>query len=776
MNKRIKIFLRNTGLLCLLFMQLVAGAQLHNITLTVPKPNPLPVPVVADYNLDIGVAVGASTGVHVVTATATVQWSFTSLPGGAILGPNNRFFSFQGITVTLPADEGVSVSSGSNVTITGTPTAGATSFLFGVQVNEASDATNVAAGNFTVLMHQPTDIVMVLDRSGSMAINTSAGVSRWNALRSAATNFLTFYQALAKPSDRLSITYFESDLLPTSACCNTFVPVVAPIATTVSTEIGTNTPGGSTGMGSGLKNAETKLSDATKARSILLLTDGEQNVPLPSVNLNGQGYSDATSIAGGNAPGGIKIATIGIGSPGGAFHTTLLNLALNNRGSYNTSEDGTAFIFKGGNAGGDLSGGFTNAFVTMLQAFSPQIIDNSANAVPANSTPVMLQGFPLNKQVDKLLLMFTVGKNFEVPQLAQLLARIMVQKDGASVMKYAKPSFAGNYTNTLLLTFDFKNPPQGQPALDPAGKWSVQISDSNLMYGFCKLTSVADDHRLHIQRTFGNTNPKVKDAFPITVKLDWLNHAIKDGKVEAVILRPGEDLGDLLARNTTNVKLADGADAGSPGLQKYTQLWATDSAFRKALERTENLVTLAHTQDGKYEGTFNGLTVSGVYRIIFRISGTGTESGDYQRYMSESFYVSFSDIDMTQSGVTTTIGNGQLVMTFRPITSYGRYIGPAMGDAFTVSNPKIKIAKVEDHQDGSYTITFTGEISDTTSLVILGQKVFTGKLENAGKGGGKSIIDKAKDWLKSFGLPGWSLWAILALLLLIILLLLRRRK
>lgn len=774
MNKRMRMILRNTGLICLLLVSGIAGAQIHNITLTVPKPNPLPPPVMADYNFDIGTSIGAGTaGVHVVTATATVQWNFTSVPGGAVVGANN--FVFQGVTVTLPAAEGVSVSSASNVTITGTPSAGATSFSFSVQVNEAADVTNTAVGTYTVLMHQPTDVVLVLDRSGSMSINTSAGVSRWNALRSAATNFLTFYQALARPSDRLSITYFESDLLPSSGCCNTLIPVVAPIATTVNTEIGTNTPGGSTGMGSGLKNAQTKLSDATKARSILLLTDGEQNIPLPSVNLNGQGYSDATTIPGGPAPGGIKIATIGIGSPGGAFHTTLSNLASNNRGSYYTSEDGTAFDFKGGNNVGDLSGGFTSAFVTMLSAFSPQIIDNTASAVPANNTPVTLQSFPLNKQVDKLLLQFSVDKNFEVPQLVQLFARIMVQKDGVSVMKYAKPSWAGNYTNTIMLTFDFKNPPSGQPPLNPSGKWTVQISDSTLRYNFCKLTSVADDHRLHIQRTFGNKTPKVNDAFPITVKLDWLNHAIKDGKVEALILRPGEDLGDLLARNTTRVKLDEGPDAGSPGLQKYTQLWATDSAFRKALERSENLVTLSHTQDGKYEGTFNGLTVSGVYRVVFRISGNGTETGEYQRYMSESFYVSFSGIDMSKSQVTTSIANGQLVMTFRPITSYGRYIGPAMGDAFTVSNPKIKISKVTDNQDGSYTITFTGSISDTTTLEVLGQKVYTGKLENAGKGGG-SIIDRAKEWLKSMGLPGWSLWAILALLLLIILMLLRRKK
>ncbi len=120
---------------------------------------------------------------------------------------------------------------------------------------------------------------------------------------------------------------------------------------------------------------------------------------------------------------------------------------------------------------------------------------------------------------------------------------------------------------------------------------------------------------------------------------------------------------------------------------------------------------------------------------------------------------------MAASNVSTQIVNGTLVMTFRPITTYGRYIGPAMGSAITVTNPNITIQSVVDNQDGSYTITFAGKIEEETKLVILGQEVYTGKLENAGKEPGKIL-----------GLPSWLIWLLLLLVIIILFLLLRKKK
>jgi len=566
------------------------------------------------------------------------------------------------------------------------------------------------------------------------------------------------YQALNRTGDRLGITYFETDLLPASACCNGLVAVNSTIGTTIHNDINANTADGSTGMGNGLKDAQGKLADPTKARTVLLITDGEQNED-PMVKLDGTGYSDGSVIPGGGTPGSVKIFTIGIGSPSGDFHTTLRNLAENNRGSYNTTDDGIAFNFQGGVSGGDLSAGFTDQYVMMLATFSPQLVERSSTDLTSGTAPHALQSFPLNKRVNKLLLEFAFDKSFEIPTLAQVIARIAVKKNGTLVTPKATPSWVGNYTNTILLTFDFDG---AASSVGPDGDWTVQLADlTNFKVGHCNLTALADDHRLHIQRSYTNKSPKVNDTFPMSVTLDWLSYPVTDATVQAAILRPGQDWGDFLANYPVTVDVSSAVDAGSPGLQKFEKLWATDSAFRAQLQRTQNLVTLTHTSNGKYDGTFTGLTVAGVYKIMFMISGTHAEAGKYKRLLSESLYTSFSSVDMGQSNVSSQVVGSTIVMTITPTTPYHKKVGPAMGRAFAVSDPAITISNVVDHQNGSYTLTFTGNINDPVKLLLLGQEVYNGKLIDAGKSGSNG--GGIGHWIASL----WYIWLILLIILIL---------
>lgn len=758
--KDLLIKVRSLTLMLVLLAPVLTKAQTHSIVLTIPKPNPLPAPVTGNYNFQVNTPIGAgSAAVDVSTTTGQVLWDFGSTPAA----PAGKSFTYQGITVTLPGDPGVPVSSAGKVTITGSPS-GTLSFSFTLIVAEANDPTNSANGDFTVYIRQPMDVVLVLDKSGSM--NTSAGSgTRWSALREAAKGFVSRYEQV-KPQDRTSLTYFAGDALPASNCCNGLIPNTPnspALSQKIYNELGESQfqPGGATAMGKGLKNALTKLSDESKARNIILITDGEQNVD-PEVTLDGKGFSDGTTIPGGNNAGNIRIVTIGIGSPSGKFHTTLMNLALEHRGSYYVSTDGSAFTFKGGAINGDMATGFTQAFVEALSNFSPQIVEISTNNIPSNNTPVTLQTFPLNKRLDILWLEFAVGRNMERPQILQFLQGVRVEKDGASVLQYGRPVMAGNFGNTITLAFDFKNPPQGLPKLDPAGQWKVMLADSGLKVSVCKLTTIVDDHHLHMQRTLGNRSPKVNDAFPLSFKLDWLARPIMNANVQAIVVRPGDDLGDVLANHPGNVDVSNAPDAGSPGVQKYNQLWQTDSAFRNKLEGVSNTVNLAHAADGRYEGTFSGLNVSGLYRIVYRVTGTDSAGGTIQRLMIESFYTSFSNLDISKSDVTKTIQNNQLILNFRPKTSYNKFIGPAMGNAFSVTNPGIKIVNVVDHQDGRYTITFEGNVNDTTTIKLLDQPIYTGKLSEVDKTG------KA--------LPSWLWWVLLILLILLILWWLLRRK
>lgn len=706
---------------------------------------------------------------------ANAFWEFSSVPPGATVTTVAGFttaFELNGISVQLPpgvsASAPVSQTLTTSITNTGTLVPGSFSFDLTVTSEDGLSSQN---RNYEIIIAKPMDLVLVFDRSGSMGTTISAPTTRWLALKDAASNFANLYQSLDRTEDRMSITYFETDLSPASACCNSFINFSNTIANTINTDLNANSPGGSTAMGSGLQNAEGKLTDPDRTKTILLFTDGRQNRN-PMVNLDGQGYSDASSI-----PADVKIFTIGIDNPNGTYHTTLQNLALNNEGSYNTTDDGSAFTFvasAGADVRGDLSSGFTDQYVEMLAESSPQVIDRSSTHLSSGSAPHTLQTFPLNKSVNKLLLEFVFNRKFEIPQLAQILARIMVSKDGNPVIQNATPSWVGNYTNTLLLTFSFDED-SGSPVLSSEGNWSVQIADlAEFKVTDCNLTSIADDHRLHIKRSYENLAPQVNESFPINVSVDWLGHPLTDADVKVFILRPGDDLNDLLARNPLVVETSGAPDASTPGTQKYEQLMATDPAFAEKLKKSENSVSMNHTSNGNYSGTYNGLNVSGVYKILFHISGTIPDGGQYQRIRSESFYVSFSSVDMEASQVSSQVVNGNLQVVFRPITSYGRFVGPAMGDGFTVDNPGIKIENVTDHQDGSYTIEFSGNIDEDTKLQLLGQEIYQGALVDIAKT--PSIFEKIVKLLLSLGLPMWLIWLILILIVIIIIWIIRRRQ
>jgi Mg-chelatase subunit ChlD len=744
-----------TKVKCLLFL-FVLFAPLMTMAQAVININVAegPYPFSLPFGVNIPPASPKTIGVQ--GAAATVLWDYDDKPTAApgyVETP--RGFTAHGLTVELPADPGAPITSAETVKITGTPTVTGTFSFELIVANE--DASASRTREISVTISRDLQVVLVLDRSGSMGASLST-MTRWDALKNAVGSFVNKYQALNRPADQISVTYFDTDVTPASACCNGFVAVNAGVQGTITTDLGANNPGGWTNLGKGIQVSQTKLSDANKGRSIVIFTDGEQNQD-PMVSDNGQSIG-GTPIP--NSPGSVKMYTVGLYGPG-VMNQMLQDLAGHTGGTYNHSETGN-----------DLEAAFDAALTSMLAGSSPQLITRSNTKITAGGGMQKLQEFTLNNRVDKLMLEFKFDKKFEINQLLHAIYQIKILHDSTNVTFKAKPSYAGNYTNSLLLTYYFKG--DDESWFKPEGKWQVFMSDSIAKVSQVLLSSFADDHNFHMNRTLGNPRPKVQDKYPISIQLDWLGHAIKSATVEAIIAGPGGDLGNMLGTNPFTAKLSGAQDAGSPGQQKFEQLLANDSAFRnQLLNKSNNVFALNHTSNGKYEGTFDGLTVSGTYNLLIRIKAVDSAGGTIERLHTESFYTSFAGVDPAKSSITTSIVNGILTMTIKPVTTYKDFlIGPGFGSSFTVSNPEIKIDSVVDNQDGSYVITFSGKIDGNTTLSVAGQDIYTGKLQDAGKSG--SIIDKIKEWLKSLGLPAWTIWLILLLIILLIWLAIRRKK
>lgn len=695
----------------------------------------------ADQDIDFNVArsafpitfiVGAPQVINigVLGAPGNVTWGFFSdvTPigiAGCVASSTNPYVCHD-VTITLPTG---SVSNATQATVNWTgsalaPAAGSMSFVLIVDGN---------AREYIINFRRSLDIDFVLDKSGSMILPAVAGVTRWDALKTAVNNFMLKLSnpAFAKTGDRVGVTFFEDGITP-SSFGSTLLPLDPGAAVLVQTAMNSLTPGTGTAMGRGLNKAKTKLSNVNRARDVLLFTDGEQNA-VPMVNTNGCDIGGVPINA--NCPvlpgssGNLKIFTIGIGNPSPTYLSTLQNLATKNGGNCLLTSNGNSFTNTTSMVIGDIDAVFTQAFIDLLRNNSPQLVRTRSGTV--GSAGQRLVDFPLNKNVAELLIEVSLGKRFEIPQLARLVSTIRITRNGQDVMALGTPRFVGSSPDTYLYGFSFNTERAYVGKLRSEGQWEVTAQPNSLASGLTyRITVIADDHQLDYDCSQRLSQPSVGGTQTFITQLSDRGKPIDDATITANIYRPGDDVGDLMARNSLKVSApAQQRDRSAVGIIKYQTLLARDINFVKALTPTEQVVTLTHKGNGRYEGDYTGMNVAGIYQIVFRIRGNDSIRGQYDRYEMQSMYVQAGPIDVDKSILSKGIVNGQFVMVMRPVAVNGRFLGPAATDAFDVNATAAKLGSVVDNQDGSYTLTFRGNVKSNVNMSILNQRVFVGQLD-----------------------------------------------
>jgi hypothetical protein len=218
------------------------------------------------------------------------------------------------------------------------------------------------------------------------------------------------------------------------------------------------------------------------------------------------------------------------------------------------------------------------------------------------------------------------------------------------------------------------------------------------------------------------------------MRLSWLGTPLTNATVEAFVLKPGEDLGDLLATHPQKVKTSTAVTAGSPGHQKYLYLLKNDAGFVGKLKLRQQELTLGHQSNGNYSAAYNPGGVSGVYQVYYRVSASDPKFGNIQRLAVQSVYVRFATLDLAKSAVKTLVQGNVVQITFRPKTTIGRLIGPAQANAFKVSGKGVKLTRIVDHQDGSYMMILTAASGPSTPIVVdlLGETIYKGPVSRFG--------------------------------------------
>lgn len=715
--------------------------------------SPLPAPI-ADYSttdLSYTFTIGAQ-GV-----TGQVQYLVASpiTPGTS------------GLTLTAPGGFVDPLDPTQYITLTLTGPATADTYSFTIEAIDQADPAHFISQQFTfsVTAPAPLSVVTVLDRSGSMGSQVPGAVpatTRLQMLQTTASLFVEKLDAFSAAVDKqLALTYFNSgvDLAPAPSAPNLIS--LNGNANVFTSDIQTLVAGGSTAIGDALiEGGKNKLlaGAADHRKAILLFTDGEQNT---GKQINAEG-TEADGQPLNNPPDNdIQIITIGFdGAALGATAVNLQNVALNNQGPATAPLSFSIGPGTDVSPMGDMDVFFDQALESFLSDGSPQTVKVINGTMPAQVPDV--QSFDINRGIDKIV--------FELLTLDRE-PFFSIEKNGTLLNESNTDIRFVRDLHSLMAIIDLTENTSG---IESEGEWKIAIGSGTGGGKPYQIKAQVDDHRLDYTFEVRAEHYRVEDTLHLQTNLTYDRAPLEDAVISALILKPGQDLGDLLARSDVKFDPSSGTDISSVGYQKLLALLADNPDLINDLELQGNTINLVHEGNGRYKAQFADTGVSGAYQIIGRLTGASPLGDTYERIVRRTVYLRFGDPDPDTSTQTYTVtGTNTIQLTYIPMYTVGtvsRFVGPGFARGLKVTGVDVSNATPVDNGDGSYTISIDVANSNTDPDIkvdLSGVAVFEGKASDFDNKGG--ILDDFEDWLQNtFGIPLWVFLLILMLILIII--------
>jgi hypothetical protein len=580
------------------------------------------------------------------------------------------------------------------------------------------------------------DVVLVLDKSGSMADNppgANVPPSKADILKSAVQGFVSQWEQIDAPcggctsdysADRIGLVFFDSTAVPQTLAgadppANFFLQRGGsnpPAWNGVVNQAGTLTPGSSTSIGGGVNSAMQQWkNDPKNDLNLIVITDGIQNTA-PLIAPTGTGFLGLTPVAGFAQElrkRFVPIQTIAFGTPAAIDDDLLRNISLETSGnSYISVNATTLFTTFGQTLVALLKGNTVSLATNRERTYSGQI--------PTAPVPVVL-----DRSAQRVV--YSVQW---APPLANALD-LEVFAPGSSTP--AIPTSTKKTAQVSIQSFDMIN--------RPIGNWSVSVKrgvkgSESVPYS---LNVFISERHLDYQFTLSNLHAAAGDALGIRVVVDWDGRpltGLPDGAISVRIQAPPEALGTILFQERRPVP---SGTTILPSGDIQTPLYAKIASFKgmSLLERItpKDVITipLKEVGNGVYAANFSDTKVPGTYVFNAVLDWSNERNGHVHREerLEENLKVRADPIRSIVSLTSPTAGT--FVAKITPRDAFGNYLGPGYASRIhvLVNGGKLRTeAGAHPDQTGVYSYTIaevpkgtTPQLEVNVDGVILGRRI-----------------------------------------------------